>query len=232
MPDPQPTPTPTPTPTPAPAPTPEPTLGQPQPTPAPTPAPAGDPSQLGDAGKRALDAEREARRQAEAAAAREKQRADELEKAQLSETDRLRKEAEEGKKLAQAGVTQMRDARLLVSLTSKGITGPKAQAAMKLLEGVQYDDAHVPTNLDTAIEVAKARYGAELFAGATPAPTPAPGPGATPPATPPPAPTPGDLHQGVRPQADQLTEDQKWRAFMEQNFPGVVPANNGQSAAT
>lgn len=66
-PAPAPVPTPVPTPAPAPAPTPTPTPA-PAPTPAPTPAPAPDPDEpLGEPGKKALEAEREARKTAEKA---------------------------------------------------------------------------------------------------------------------------------------------------------------------
>lgn len=53
-----------------------------------TPEPAGDPDALGDAGKRALNAEREARKAAEAAAKQAAAELEELKAAQLSEHER------------------------------------------------------------------------------------------------------------------------------------------------
>lgn len=83
-----------PTPTPAPAP-------QPTPAPAePTPPAGVDPEAwraLGDPGKKAISAEREAREAAEKAAAEYKTKLDEIEQANLSEVERAKREAEDAK---------------------------------------------------------------------------------------------------------------------------------------
>lgn len=93
-------------PTPAPAPEPTPTPAEPTP-------PAGvDPDAwkaLGDPGKRAISAEREAREAAEKAAAEYKTKLDEIEKANLSEVERAKREAEEARTaLATAKAEAMR----------------------------------------------------------------------------------------------------------------------------
>jgi hypothetical protein len=137
---------------------------------------------LGEAGKKALDRERDARKraddarkQAEKEARDAKARLKELEDKELSENDRLKREAEAGREAFQTGVKLARDANLKLALTEKGLTGTRARAAMKLLDGVEFDDSsNEPKNLDDAIEAAKTSYGAEMFEGATPPPDPDP----------------------------------------------------------
>lgn len=125
---------------------------------------------LGDAGKRALDNERAAKEAAEkkakeeaAARAAAEAKVKEYEDAQLSEDERLKKQAEEGVKAREEGVRLVREAKLLTALTAHGLPGGQAKAAAKLLDGVEYDAAHEPTNLEAAIEKATAVYGATPF---------------------------------------------------------------------
>lgn len=187
----------------------------PTPDPAPTPddpAPPADPpadppeddtsdEKLGEKGKAALDAERKARKEADKRARDAEARAKKLEDEKLSEEEKLKQRAEEGDKNLTRGTEKIRRANLLLSLTAKGITGGKAKAAARLLDGVEYDDDDEPTNLDSALEAAKAEYGAEAFTGATPPAPPAP-----------------DLHGGARPVSPQLDEDEGHRQVMAQ-FP-------------
>jgi hypothetical protein len=176
---------------------------EPQPSPAPPPPPpaaaTGD-EPLGEAGKAALDREREARKVAEREAAAQKKRADDLEGEKLTDQQKLEKRAEDGDKRLGEGTEKLRRANLITALADKGLVGGKARAAARLLT-VEYDDGDEPKELDKAIEAAKAEYGEELFAGATPAGSgDQPGgdqPNGDQPQTP-------DLHQGARaPQTEQ-----------------------------
>ena len=194
-------------PTPAPEPTPTPT------PPPPTPVEPGgghpdsrwddppdepDRHALGDAGTRAIQAERERAKQADKRAkAAEKKAAEqeaelrEFRNAQLSETEKLQKQAEEGTAKAAEATQKLRRANLITALAEQpfGLVGGKARAAARLLDGVEFDDADEPTNLKDAVKAMRADFGDELFGGATP----------------PPEPTPEvDLHQGPRvPVSDQ-----------------------------
>jgi hypothetical protein len=219
-------PQPTPAPTPAPAPTPP----EPAPTPTPAPAPAPtpeDPEGLGEAGKRALAAEREARKAAEKEAAETKRRLDALERQNESEADKLKREAEEGRTLAATATQTLRQANLLTALADKGLTGAKAKAAAKLVEGVDFDASNEPTNLDDRIAAAKATYGDEVFAGATPAPTPTPTPTPTPAPDVPVHPAFAHLVQGARttPAPDEDAEFEKRFARMYPNAVVEAPTN-------
>jgi hypothetical protein len=87
----------------------------------------------------------------------------ELEDKGLSEAEKLKKEAEDGKALAATGTSKLRTANLIVALAEKGLSGGRAKAAAKLLDGVEFDDADEPTNLDAAIKHASETYGADVF---------------------------------------------------------------------
>lgn len=123
-------------------------------------------AKLGDAGKAALDAERKARRDAEKAAKAAQAKLDEIEKASLSETERLKKEAEDGKALATSATEKLRKANLMAALSEAGVSNVKA--AVRLLDGVEYDDSDEPKNLDAAITAAKAEFGEQMFKTAKP----------------------------------------------------------------
>jgi hypothetical protein len=199
-----------------------PTPPAPAPAPAPTP-PAPDPAALGDAGKRALDLERDARQAAEKRARDAEAEAARLRQTQESENDRLKREADEGRAASEAATAQLREARTLVALSGKGLAGPKALAASKLLDGVEFDAEQNPTNLDARIDAAKAKYGDEVFAGATPAPTPTPTP-----TTPTPSPTanalshPAFAHLGPR-ATPVPSEDDEFDAAFKRMYPHAVP---------
>jgi hypothetical protein len=85
------------------------------------------------------------------------------EEAELSETERLRKENEENRAKVEVATAKARGANLLTALADKGLVGAKAKAAARLLDGVEYDDDGEPLNLDAAIETARAAYGEEVF---------------------------------------------------------------------
>lgn len=206
--DPNPNPNPAPTPAPAPAPAP------PAPTP---PAPTGgDP--LGEAGLRALQAERDARADAERKYQAEKTARETLEREKMTKEQQLEADAKAGRDATATATSMLHKAMTVTALAGKGLVGPKALAASKLIDGLQFDDQGIPTNLDARIEAAKVLYGADLFTGATPAPTPTPN--APTPPTPPPHPS---LHQGPRQPAAE-DEEAKFDAFMRANFPDAVPA--------
>lgn len=144
-----------------PDPTPEPAKPEPTPTPAPsaTPTPDPKPEPLGDAGKAALDAERKARKEADKAVRDALARIDELESAQLSENEKLKKDAERGRELAEKATTKLRNANLRDAIAAKGFSGPQAKAVARLLDGLAYDGDDEPTNLDARLEAAGEEYG-------------------------------------------------------------------------
>lgn len=198
-------PEPTPTPTPAPA-------SAPEPTPTPAPAPADPP--LGEGGQRALEAERQARKDAEKKLAAERTRREALEREQMTENERLKAEAEDGKRLSAQATEKLRQAKLALALGGEGITGPVAKAALRLLDGVEFDESDEPVNLSERLEAAKATYGEEMFKGATPTPAPEPTP----------TPAHPSLHQGAAPAATvDPDEEAKFAQYMAENFPGALP---------
>lgn len=125
-------------------------------------------AKLGEGGKAALDAERKAKKEAEKRAREAEKKLKDREEADLSETEKLKKQAEDGKKLADSATQKLQRANLLTALGEQGLTGSKAKAAAKLLEGVEYDDDDEPTNLEDRIKAATAEYGEDMFKGATP----------------------------------------------------------------
>jgi hypothetical protein len=143
-------------------------------------------------------------------------KAEQLEREKLTETEQLRADAEQGRTLAATATERLRSANMLMALHGQGITGPKARAATKLLEGVEFNTDEEPTNLETRLAAAKAAYGEEMFTGATPAPdAPAPSPA---------LPMPGhpahpDFHGGVRPPAPDADEDAQFQRYMHTHFP-------------
>jgi hypothetical protein len=199
--------------------------------PVPDPAPVPDPPELGEAGKQAIQRERERAKAAEREAARLKaenealrpwkQQAEELQRANENEQQRLQREAEDGRRLAAEGAAQLQQAHTITALAAAGLVGAKAQAAMKLVDGVQYDPStHQPTNLQDRLDAAKAVYGEQYFEGATPAPTPHNG--ATPPVPGFPA-----VHQGPR-ATPEPNEDEQHATFMRMHFPQfAAPSNSG-----
>lgn len=125
---------------------------------------------LGEGGKAALDAERKARRDAEKRAKDAEAKLKAKEDAELSETERLKKRADELEGKADTATNKLREAKLLVALGEHGLTGARAKAAARLIDGVEYDtDTDEPTNLQDALASAMETYGDDLFAGATPA---------------------------------------------------------------
>lgn len=128
--------------------------------------------QLGDAGKAAIAAERERAKKAEKDLKAAQTRLKEIEDASLSETEKLKKEADEGKAALATANGKLQKANLISALAEKGLTGAKGKAAAKLLEGVEYDDDDEPTNLDDVIKTAATEYGDEMFKGAVPKPKP------------------------------------------------------------
>lgn len=92
-------------------------------------------------------------------AADAKARAETLENDKLSETEKLKKEAEQGRELAEKATSKLRNANLRDALAVKGFTGPQAKAVAKLLDGVEYDTDDEPSNLDARITAAAEEYG-------------------------------------------------------------------------
>ena len=118
-----------------------------------------------------VDKERKDRRDADKRAKDAQEKLDAIEAASLSETEKLKKQAEEGKQAAVTATDKLRRANLITALADKGLAGAKAKAAVRLLDDVQYDDADEPTNLDGAITAATAVYGEDVFKASTTPPT-------------------------------------------------------------
>lgn len=118
-----------------PTPTPDPALA-PDPAPAPTPDPPA-PDDLGDAGKRAIDAERAARRAADARAKELEERLAKFEDANKSETERaIEKARKEADTAARAEVSQTYEQQLLESNVLVRAAGKLADPAdaVKLID--------------------------------------------------------------------------------------------------
>jgi hypothetical protein len=92
-------------------------------------------------------------------AADAKARAAELEHASLSETEKLKKEAADGRQLAETATGKVRNVNLRDALAAKGFTGPAAKAVARLISGVEYDDDDEPKNLDARLKAAHEEYG-------------------------------------------------------------------------
>jgi hypothetical protein len=130
---------------------------------------------LTDADRKALEGvvkkERDARREADKALAAAQKELDELKAADLSEKEKAEKRAEEAEAKVTDATSKLRKANLMTALADKGLTGAKAKAASKLLDGVEYDEDDEPKNLDESITAATAEYGEDMFKGAArPAP--------------------------------------------------------------
>jgi hypothetical protein len=132
---------------------------------------------LGESGKAALEAERTARKAAEKTAREAQKKLDAAEAEKLSETEKLKKEAEDGKALAATATDKLRLANLRDALADKGFAGAKAKAVVRLLDGVEYDDGDEPTNLDAVLKTAEKEYGELVKPGKPAAPDIDPGGG-------------------------------------------------------
>lgn len=155
---------------PAPDPKPDP-APDPKPDPAPDPKPDPKDEPLGEGGQAALKAERDARKAADKRATDAEKKLQAIEDAKLSDAEKAKKEADDANAKAANAVEQLREAKLLVALGDHNLTGAKAKAAAKLIEGVEYDpDTNEPTNLPAVITSATETYGEDIFKGATPKP--------------------------------------------------------------
>lgn len=131
---------------------------------------------LGDAGKKALDRERQARKDAEKRAKDAEAKVKTFEEADLDERQKAETRAEEAEARVKKATEKAQRANLLNALAEQGLTGPKGKAAARLLaDQVEYDDDDEPTNLKDAIEAATAEYGEETFKAATAATAPSGG---------------------------------------------------------
>ena len=122
-------------------------------------------------------------------------------------------EARSTQVVAQAQAVQ-RQANLTVALVEKGLTGGKARAAVRLLDGIEYDANELPTNLDARIEAASAAYDTDLFAATA-------------------TPTPTNGHPNVHPGARTTPgpdEEAQLAAYMAANFPQLTPPPSRSTA--
>lgn len=122
---------------------------------------------LGPGGQAALKAERDARKAAEKTAREAKAKLDALEAEKLSDVEKLEKRAADAEALASGATDKLRKANLMAALSEAGVQNVKA--AVRLLDGVEFDDSDEPKNLDAAITAAKAEYGEALFKQSKPA---------------------------------------------------------------
>ena len=92
---------------------------------------------------------------------------EDLEAAGLTEAEKLKKDAEEGVKRGESGTAKLRSANILLALAEDhGLSGGRAKAAAKLLDGVEFNDDDEPKNLKDALEAAAKVYGEDVFAPA------------------------------------------------------------------
>lgn len=108
--------------------------------------------------KAALEKERKARRAAE-------KRARDAERNAKPKPDKPEAKPETGDDPAARVTDKLRRANLKAALADEGITGQQAKAAMRLLDGVEYDTDDEPTNLADALEAAEALYGKATVRG-------------------------------------------------------------------
>jgi hypothetical protein len=120
------------------------------------PAPAGETETFDKDYVKSLRAEA-AKHRTEAAAARK--RAEELENEKLTETERLQKEAEEGRKLGESATTKLRNVNLRDALSEMGFSGNRAKAVARLLSNVEFNDDDEPKNLAQRLKAAEKEYG-------------------------------------------------------------------------
>lgn len=158
-------------------------------------APEPPKDELGDAGKRALEAERSARKAAEKKARDAEKKLADIDAQNLTETEKLKKAADDGTARAAMATERLQRANLLSALSDEGLTGKQAKAAARLLDDVQFDDDDEPTNLADALTAAKALFGDSMF---TPAAT-------ADPKTPLP-----DLHAGARTDQSAKPDSTGW----------------------
>lgn len=148
--------------------------GQPPAANPPTPPATGDGDGLGDAGKRAIEAERAARREAEDRAKAAERERDELRAAHQSESEKALTAA---KKDAEATTTakfegRLRQAEVRSALRSAGLTNDKTLAlAVNAAEfaALKVDEDGSIKDLDKVVETFKKDY-PEMFAAAAPKP--------------------------------------------------------------
>lgn len=130
----------------------------PEPTPQadPTPEPAtGDPTppaDLGDSGKAALDVERKARKAAEKAAADAAAELKKLQDANLSETEKLRKQVSDYERQVADAATRDQEHRLrLATITGAAKLGfADPEDALRMLDrtAVEFEDDGTPRNVN------------------------------------------------------------------------------------
>lgn len=123
---------------------------------------------LGDAGKAAIAAERKRAKDAEKALKAAQDRLDAIEAEKLSDTEKAEKRATDAEAKVTAATDKLRKANLMAALADEGLTGARAKAAARLLDGVEYGDDDEPNNLPDALKTATAEYGDDMFKGLKP----------------------------------------------------------------
>lgn len=110
--------------------------------------------------KAALEKERKDRRAAE-------KRARDAERNAKPDKPKAEAKPETGEDPAAKVTDKLRRANLKAALADEGITGPQAKAAMRLIDGVDYDDDDEPTNLADALKAAEETFGKAAVRGTT-----------------------------------------------------------------
>jgi hypothetical protein len=113
---------------------------------------AAEDEKLGDAGKAALEAERKARRDAEKRAKAAEDKAREYEDAEKSELEKAQDRIKHLEANGQQATEKVRRANLLAELSKSQHGLASAKAALKLIDGVEYDDDGEPLNATERIE--------------------------------------------------------------------------------
>ncbi len=93
-----------------------------------------------------------------------------LEDADATELEKATKRADEAEAKITAATEKVRKANLVTALADAGLTGARAKAAARLIDGVEFGDDDEPTNLEVRITAAKTEYGEDMFKGAKPSP--------------------------------------------------------------
>lgn len=137
---------------------------QPAATPPADPASQGDPGQLGDAGKRALEAERQARRDAEAQAKELAAKVQQFEDANKSETQRLAEQAQTAATEAAAANRQLQQMQAALAAAPPGMDAATVANLAGRIQGATPEEMQ-------ADAAALFQLAAGSQAPATPAPT-------------------------------------------------------------
>lgn len=119
---------------------------------------SGDDEPLGDAGKKALADERQARRDAEKKARENADRVKELEREKLSDSERQEQQSKDDRERADRLEARVKRGEVLDAATGKDITNPKLAADLIDPSKVELDDDGKAINADDLLDDLVRRY--------------------------------------------------------------------------